>query len=671
MTEPANWQEQILSDLIPGLAPVTLAADPDCLLLDEDLLAAIRGKGFELFTFEDPVAFRLAHESRFRSRSALGDGGDEELLLRFDHDDLATVPYDLLQAGRPLRFTLSELFPGLSYPILAALERCHLEEVHRARGEHGRGELGKTATKDFVLRHVFGIRPAEIKRPADLLHVLLRRHYRRLRVPRLLDDRFVEMLRCNEAFDAWPLESIVPNREAFFVFLQERWPMFLDGGESGDEVHDRETRARLGLNMAGPADLPFGDADVRVYVDNLFLEGKLAPVPHQRGVARHGDWVAVGIRSDVEADCVRRLEGLMERIASTLPQPGARHPDWLVFAWRWAELGVLWWATATPAREDLSDRIADLRRRLDEAFFAWVQSRYAGLHNQPPDPPVMVHHLPRYLARRLEGAPERKVALIVVDGLALDQWLVLRGVLAGERSVLGFQSDAVFAWAPTITSVSRQAIFAGRPPFYFESSIQTTNKEASLWRRFWAEHNLNEHDVAFLGSQGEGNLDEVRKRLSLPGLRVLGLVVHKVDNIMHGMELGAAGMHNQVRQWAEEGYLAALLDALLDAGFTVFLTSDHGNIEAKGRGMPSEGSLVTTRGKRARVYSDTVLRDRVLKEFPNAVPWPGHGLPAGWHALLAPGRSAFAHEGERIVGHGGISLEEVVVPLIEIGRQAE
>jgi hypothetical protein len=55
-------------------------------------------------------------------------------------------------------------------------------------------------------------------------------------------------------------------------------------------------------------------------------------------------------------------------------------------------------------------------------------------------------------------------------------------------------------------------------------------------------------------------------------MRVVGLVVDKVDRIMHGMELGAAGMHNQVRQWTTQGYMAQLLDLLLDHGFQVTIT---------------------------------------------------------------------------------------------------
>ncbi len=669
MPERCGWRERILAELVSGIAPVTLAADPDGLLRDEELLQAVCRRGFDLLTFEDPVAFRLAHEVRFRRRSTSNNIGENnaELLLRFDYDDLASVPYDLLQTGRPLRFGLSDLFPDLSYAVLGELDTADLNAVDLAcRGRKPR-ELGEKATMDFVLRHAFDIRATEIKSPADLLHTLLRRHYREIRLPRLLDERIVAVLRRNATFASWPLETIVPEREAFFAFLQERWPVFLDGGAG----EDGQMKAERRLSLNGPSDLPFDHADVRVYIDNLFLEGKLVPVPHASAPDHHGGWVSIGIRSDLEADRLHRLEKLIGRVHETVPEAGARHPVWLSFAWLWAELSVLWWSTLARAREELDGRLASLRRQVDQAFLAWVENRYAGLHNQPPDPPVMVHHLPRYLARRLEDVPEQRIALVVVDGLALDQWLVLRDVLEDQRPTLDFRSDAVFAWAPTITSVSRQAIFAGRPPFYFESSIHTTEKEPSLWHGFWAEQGLNEYEVEYLKYGSHESVNELCDRTSASGLLALGVVLNKVDDIMHGMELGVAGMHNQVRQWAEEGQPVTIVESLLDAGFSVLLTSDHGNVEARGYGRPSEGALVSTRGKRARIYSDTTLRDRVLEQFPDAVAWSGPGLPTDCHALLAPGRSAFAHKGDRIVGHGGVSLEELVVPLVEIRRKAE
>jgi len=125
-----------------------------------------------------------------------------------------------------------------------------------------------------------------------------------------------------------------------------------------------------------------------------------------------------------------------------------------------------------------------------------------------------------------------------------------------------------------------------------------------------------------------------------------------------------------VRQWAQQPYMNALLNLVLDRGFHLFLTSDHGNIEAEGIGRPTEGAVADLRGERVRIYPDAVLRRRVKEHFPAALEWEPMGLPATYLALLAPGRYAFVQKGERIVSHGGASVEELIVPLIQIERQS-
>ncbi|MXY83654.1 MAG: BREX-3 system phosphatase PglZ, partial [Gemmatimonadetes bacterium] len=314
-------------------------------------------------------------------------------------------------------------------------------------------------------------------------------------------------------------------------------------------------------------------------------------------------------------------------------------------------------------------KMETLQARIDDALVSWLANRYAGLSNLPPVPPIMLHHVPRFLARHVNDAKEQKVAFVLVDGLSLDQWIVTRKELAKQRPEYRFREHAVFAWIPTITSVSRQAAFTGGPPIYFPDSIDTTNKEPALWTKFWAEQGLTPQEVGYAKGLGDGALDRVEELIAQPRTRVVGLVVDKVDRIMHGMELGTAGMHNQVRQWANQPFMANLIDLLLDNGFCVHLSSDHGNIEATGCGRPTEGVVADQRGERARVYSDSVLRSRVKERFLDALEWPPVGLPEGYLPLLAPGRSAFVREGERLVGHGGASLEELIVPLVQIDRR--
>ena len=664
-----SWRDQILSEFTPQVARLTLVADPDGLLLEEGVLEGIRERGFELIPFEDHVSFRYVYESKFRSRWDRGEKTDLVVVLRSASHDLDALPYDLLQAGRKLSFSLSDLFPNLSYPVVAALDRADLDALFDAQLRHAPGQLGDNATKEFVLRHVFEIAPELIKEPSDLLRVLLRRHYRGQRIPAILDERLIQMLRQNGRFEDWPLEAIIPDRQAFFAFLQERWPVFLDSlaKPKDDAVH--EDAADYGFEFPGPTLLPFDHHDVRIYLDNLFLEGLLQPVPHEQSQMLAKTWVAYGIKVSPVENRRRRMEGLLDAIEKTIPTVEARHGEWLHFAYRWAELVALELEPDTTLPEEYRERLEALRSRIDSALTDWVVKRYGSLINLPPTPPVMLHHIPRFLARSLGDDRRSKIAFLLVDGLALDQWIVLREVLSEQDSSLRFRENAVFAWIPTITSVSRQAAFAGKPPIFFPASIHTTDKEPALWTQFWVDQGLNANEVAYAKGLGEGDLDKVSELISRPKLRVVGLVIDKVDQILHGMALGAAGMHNQVRQWARQGFMRDLLGLLHERRFQVYLASDHGNIEAKGAGRPAEGAAADLRGERVRVYSDSRLRAQIKERFPQSLEWPPIGLPEDYLALIAPYRTAFVREGETIVGHGGISVEELIVPFVQIERQ--
>ena len=663
-----GWRDRILGEIEAAPEPLVLVADPDDLLLEEGMLQRIAGLGFDLLTFDDHVAFRFAFESQRRSMAESGAEAPRRLLVRVSASEPDALPYDLLERGSRLSFGLDGLFPRLSRPVAASLDRAHLGALFTAqRHTPPSRRLGDRETRDYVLRHVFGVAPETISGEEDLLRFLLRRHYRGLRIPAAFDAHLVRLLARRPGLRDWPLARIVPDREAFFAFLQERWPPFLDRLAEPSAVREDPPAARYEIRIQGPVHVAFDHDDVRIYVDNLFHEGLLRPVPHPKSERLAGSWAIVGVRTDPAADRARRLRGLLRTLEETVPGEGAAHREWLDLARRWAELRVLKGAGDKGAEANTAARLDKLRERLDEGFAAWLVAHYATLHNHPPVPPVMLHHVPRHLARRVQRGPDRRVALVLVDGLAWDQWVVVREALASQRPQLRLRESAVFAWIPTLTSVSRQACFAGRPPFYFGRGVSGTAGESAAWQRFWVDEGLAPGAVRFEKRlRDDGDLQRVADAVSDPGVRAAALVVDVVDRIMHGEVLGSGGMRSQVGYWAGQGTLARLLDTLLGAGFSVFLTSDHGNVETRGCGRPAEGALVETYGKRVRVYDDPVLRDRVLKEFPDAIPWGGTGLPEGYHALLAPGRSSFVREGERPVAHGGASLEEVVVPLVAI-----
>ena len=644
-----NWRDQILREFVPHVAPLTLVADPDGLLLEEDILAGIRQRGFDLIPFGDPIAFRYDYESKFRCRWDRGEQAELVVVLHDDTSELDRLPYDLLQSGRRLSFSLGKIFPTLSYPIVTSLDRRDLDALHDAQERLTPGMLGDNATKEFVLRHVFEIEPERIGEPSDLLRVLLRRHHRNQQIPAMLDEHLVHVLRQQNGFDDWPLETIIPDREAFFAFLQERWPAFLDQSAPQDGTGIREDEQSYGFEFPGPSDLPFGHDDVRIYIDSLFLEGFLEAVPHEQAESLSTSWLAVGIRTDDPTNRTQRIATLLDTLASNIPQADTRHSDWFHFARTWAELVVLAQDSDAMLPEPARRKMEKLHAQIDAALVSWLAERYAGLVNLPPVPPVMLHHVPRLLSRHVNAAREHKVAFVLVDGLSLAQWLVIRKELARQRPAYRFRENAVFAWIPTLTSVSRQAAFAGKPPVYFPNSIYSTDKEPALWTQFWTDQGLTQQEVAYAKGLGDGALENVEEIIARPKTRVVGLVVDKVDKIMHGMELGTTGMHNQIRLWASQLFMASLVDLLLENGFRIFLTSDHGNIEATGCGRPGEGAIADLRGERVRIYPDALLRGQVKARFPDALEWPPIGLPDNYLPLLAPGRLAFVRETERLV----------------------
>ena len=652
----ANWRDHILSEVTPGLARVTVAFDSDGLLSEERLVDAMHQRGLEILPYEDDIQFRFAYESKFRSLWDKGQTMEVVVLAHCRPEDSIAMPFDIIGNGRRLVFSLAEIFPQLSYPVVASLCLDDLDALYAAVNTFNPGQLGENATKEFVLRHVFEIAPELIKSHVDLLRMLLRQHSTKRCIPALLYERLVAVLVSSGLFVDWPLSTIVPDREAFLLFLQERWRWYLDsltGTISAlcDEI------------IPGPRALPFNHYDVRAYVDSYFVDGLLQAIAHPAAEKLASEWISVGVVSDPVINARHRIDRLCETISSAIPPSDAHHRDWARFAYRWAELQSLLRSAEGPTEHLESERLA---RLTESTFCRWLSIYYAGLPSLPPSPPAMVHHVPRSLCRQVERGSEAKVAMLVIDGMSLVQWVSIRDLLHRQASEIVFEEDAAFAWMPTLTSVSRQSMFAGMPPFYFPDSIGTTDKEPVLWERFWTSHGLSSREVGYLRGLGKGALDEVEALVTRPELRVVGLVVDTIDRIMHGMELGAAGMQNQVGQWARRGYLAGILRLLVKNGYQTTIVADHGNVEAIGVGRPTDGVMSEVRGERVRVCESQELARRIAHQCAGSRLGIQVGLPTGYYPVYPSSGRAFVGSGERVVAHGGDSLEEVLVPCITV-----
>lgn len=659
------WLPRILKEFPSDVARFWIAADPDGVLLEQEVLSALRERGFEILPFEDSIAFRADFEERYRSPWDRGqEGPARALMLHFRGTRIDELPWDYLQRGRQANLSLAELFPGLSYPVIRQLDSELRPVLMDAAAEHARQPLGESATKEFLLTHIYGISPHLIVRPQDFWRELLRLHYRELALPAVLAEHVAQVVGKRAAFAGLPIADLFSQKVLTLRVVQEAWYRFLKRlGVQGTRSAESSP-----ADYVAEVEIPFEHHDVRSHVDSMFLDGTLHPllvdgVP--RGIP---EWAKVGVVQDPAA--LRNLvhEGV-KSLMQEIPSEDSPYRDWTHFARRMAEIQSRCHSLDASRAESVKVELSGLVRQADDRLRSWVGKHYEDLPSLPAaKAPVMVHHVPRYLSMR-RSAGEQKIALLVFDGLALDQWANVReGVMRRSQGYV-FDENACFAWLPTLTSISRQALFSGLRPREFEKSIESTSQEPGLWVRFWQDQGLKASEVSYRKSiKRNEDLPALEEALSDPSVRVAGVVIDTVDEIVHGAVLGKRGIAKQIDDWCESGFVNRLFDMLFEKGFHVYLTADHGNVEAVGIGRPKEGVASEMRGERARVYRSEALRAETLSAIAGSYGLHIGGLPSTFLPVIASGQGAFVTAGHHAVVHGGSSVEELIVPFVKVVR---
>jgi hypothetical protein len=650
----------VLGRFVPELSQLTIVRDPDHIVDDEVLLSALRDRGYDVLFFEEPLAFRLLFERDHRQRWSAGEAAELIVVDRSIGTGAEALPYDIVRgAGSEVHLGLAELFPDLAVSVvkeLTADDRERLFYLIQQTPPTVSRPLGDTRTRDYVLAVLHDARPASWQQGWQWIAFLVRLHTMERSISGSLRARLLEQVTSHGLPDAQQIELFLDSPVAFFAFMAAEWSHFLD-----------RTFGSPDTAVGATAHLDFKGHELRTPLMTLFASGRLAPMAHPSADAAIRAGFGFGVVYDAALSRRAQTRQLLDALESELPAASDRHGKWLHFAWRYAELRALR-DEGDGVDEQEAGRMGRLQAAVDERFTHWLRDRFGALSDLPPRPPVMVHHVARRMAARRQEHGGR-CALIVIDGLALAQWTVLRDTVArsAERTNAGtFHEGAVFAWIPTLTSVSRQAAFAGERPFVLGDSLGGTDREERFWRRFWENEGLEAHEVDYRRGLRDWSDDDVERWLSPPRLRAIGLVIDRVDRIVHGAELGTPGAHRLMELWAKRGALARLVRSLLDRGFEVHLTSDHGNVEAEGIGAPRDGAAAEARGERVRIFRDQNLRARVAATIPESIEWAPIGLPQDYFPLIAPRRTAFVTRGEQIVAHGGVSLEEVIVPWIEI-----
>ncbi|GEN46746.1 BREX-3 system phosphatase PglZ [Alkalibacillus haloalkaliphilus] len=645
-----SWRDEVIEVFSNQVPTLYLVSDPDGLLYDELVLKELKDRKIEMVDIKDNINFRYIFESKYRSAVV---NKLLTLVIRTDSTDYNELPYDLLNMGIQHKLSLSNIFPQMSYPTIKQLSTTDLDVLYTVYKQY-QGSSSKIETIRFLLNKVYRIYPELIETTSDLMKFLLSHHYQKVHLPEELETYIIETLKQNVMLKPFPVEEMVRSRSYFYSYLQNEWDEYVSQlVNESEQVNDP-----VNSQSYYHTEHSFSHPDVRRLMNDLFYENKLQPIKgyHKEKLP---SWTHPGIVTDTNDDLKERLYKLNDIISEKL-EHGLSYKSWIEIASLYGECGYLFYQMQS-SDEEIRSKYNDLSNRVNEQFEIWMFENYGTLYNIPYYPtPVMVDKIPHYL----ESLKRDKVALVVLDGMNFMQWSQIKQYLSNNN--IKVQESGTFAWVPTLTSISRQAIFSGKLPMMFSDSIHTTNKEEKLWKTFWENSGISRQKVSYQRSLGQGSFKDTQiEALNKKNINVAGLVVDTIDELTHGAIQGHKGMNAEIDIWLKDNYLLELITRLSKAGYSVFLTSDHGNTECVGIGRLSDGVLVHSKGERVRIYNDQVTRDERMKEY-SLTNWPKIAIPENMHVLLANDNKAFIPKGQHAVSHGSISLSEVIVPFVEV-----
>ena len=300
-----------------------------------------------------------------------------------------------------------------------------------------------------------------------------------------------------------------------------------------------------------------------------------------------------------------------------------------------------------------------------EAEFAlWIAQHYNTAVRTPPEGVLCLHNLVDRLCADGNG-PRDRLLLVVLDAVGLQAWAAIAQVWQ-ELGVFGAQHlRAAFASLPTLTSVSRLAIFDGR--VQADPWRQTGGFGAE--RAAWKEHprvtakNDSRADIFRHNDNVSPSADLVAAMCR--GVARLAAIDVGWDEAIHHLAVDDQPVAVAASNWARlraPGWRATLAEAFGN-GYRVVVTADHGHVTATGVGQPAGRELAESWSRRALLLETTGLRAALANkgESFDPVTAPTAVLP-----LFARPGEAFAHKGTRVVCHGGMSMQEVLVPVAEL-----
>jgi CheY-like chemotaxis protein len=281
-----------------------------------------------------------------------------------------------------------------------------------------------------------------------------------------------------------------------------------------------------------------------------------------------------------------------------------------------------------------------------------------------------------------------KIFLIVIDNFRYDQWRVLMNEIGNLFTI---EEELYTSILPTSTQYARNAIFSGLMP----------SKIKEMYPALWVDEeedegkNLNEsslietqiarfrrkdsfsYNKVLTSQAAEKYLDTIK---SLSGNALNVLVINFIDMLSHARtesvmvrELASseAAYRSITLSWLRHSSIMKLFRYLADSGYTTIITTDHGSVQVDNaiRVVGDKNTNTNLRYKLGKALNYNPKEVYEIKEPAKAF-LPSPNLSTSY--IFATGNDFFAYPNNynHYVGyykdtfqHGGISMEEMLVPL--------
>ncbi|MFC2055060.1 BREX-3 system phosphatase PglZ [Chloroflexota bacterium] len=645
--------KQLLKHFPKNAYPLTLVHDPDGLLEDESVLTALGKLGFRFLFEPNPIHLR------YQVEKIMPFSKENQVIIRSEKP-LNELPYDLWMQGQHVQLSLNNFFPNFSYPVVQQLTLSQIGDLGRVSQPTRR--LGHDGTIKLILKEVFGIDVNQSGQPDYFLFWLSEYHRQIEPMANIFFEFLISHLEATPGYSDWPAVEMISNKDKYIDVLQELW---------GDYV-EKMSGKQMGEPKA-PYHVNFEESDLlQTQLAKLVQSGYIEPVR----VAESEDlpyWIKPGVIAEAENLDLRRFEQLHEVIKTYDPAGFVNYhwEEWQQLALKWADFTTLRYKPSLKLTKDQKEFFRKKQEEIDAGFLIWLKEKYSYWAGRQLPIPHHLYHIPHYLTYERSKNNINQFALLVLDGMALADWKIIHSAWQVRHKDWKFEEKLLLAQVPTITAISRQALVSGMRPIEFADYIKDNRQEPKWWTSFWEEQQIASSDIIY-DRLVKDTTGWKPSWIGKPRLQIVCMIKNNLDDMIHSAVHGAKGFYADLEFWlnGDSIGLEEILEQLLNQGFSIFVVSDHGHIEATGFGkITDEGLTVETRAKRARIYNNINFALQNKEKLMPSILWHDDNLlPEETWVLMPEQCHAFVSEGETVLAHGGISLEEVIVPFVKIEK---